>query len=312
MAKVTPQLIRELRERTSAGMTDCKNALIEADCDIEKAVEIILKQGKVKSAKRASATAAEGEIRATIATDRRSGTLIEVNIQTDFAARNDKFQAFVKELSELAAGANDVTSLLAMKMASGQTVTDVRDELIAVIGEKIDVRRLAHAKLEAAHGTVHSYVHMNGKIGVLLVTQAETQQVAEHPAFAKYVDDTAMQIAAMAPLYLDRTSVTEQEISKQREIFVEQLKAEKPQLPPAEALEKILDGKVAKWFAEICLVDQNSVIENGKSVQAVGADASKEAGGEIKLVSFVRYQLGDGISAAQDDFAEEAKRLAGG
>lgn len=312
MAKVTPQLIRELRERTAAGMTDCKNALVEAEGDIDKAVEIILKQGKVKSAKRASATAAEGEIRATVVADKRKGTLIEVNIQTDFAARNDRFQAFVKELAELAPTAKDVQDLVTKKLANGQTVADYRDELIAVIGEKIDVRRMAHLELDAKAGCVHSYVHMNGKIGVLLATEAENDEVASHPAFMKYVDDTAMQIAAMAPIYLDRSQVCDKEIAKQREIFVEQLKTEKPKLPPAEVMEKMIEGKVAKWFSEICLVDQNSVIENGKSVETVGAEASQQAGGSIKLLGFVRFQLGEGIATEQDDFVAEATRMAGG
>lgn len=312
MAKVTPQLIRELRERTAAGMTDCKNALVEADGDIDKAVEIILKQGKVKSAKRASATAAEGEIRATVAADGKKGTLIEVNIQTDFAARNDRFQAFVKELAELAPTVKDVQELVTKKLANGQTVADYRDELVAVIGEKIDVRRMAHLELNAKAGRVHSYVHMNGKIGVLLAAEAENDEVASHPAFVKYVDDTAMQIAAMAPVYLDRSQVCEKEIAKQREIFVEQLKVEKPKLPPAEVMEKMIEGKVGKWFSEICLVDQNSVIENGKSVETVGAEAAKEAGGAIKLLGFVRFQLGEGIATEQDDFAAEATRMAGG
>lgn len=310
MAKVTPQLIRELRERTAAGMTDCKNALVEAEGDVDKAVDIILKAGKVKSAKRASATAAEGEIRAAMADDKRAGTLVEVNIQTDFAARNDKFQAFLSEIETLAKEVTTLEQLLAAKTKSGKSVAETRDDLVAAIGEKIDVRRMRRMELGADAGCVHSYVHMNGKIGVLLATEAENDDVAKHEAFLKFVDDTAMQIAAMAPLYLDRTQVPEAEIDKQKEIFLEQIKGD-PKPKPEQAWPKITEGKVNKWFTEICLVDQNSVIENGKSVDQVRAEAAKAAGGNIKLLGFVRFQLGEGITKQQDDFAQEAKKMAG-
>ena len=310
MAKVSPQLIRELRERTAAGMTDCKNALVEADGDIDKAVELILKAGKAKSAKRASATAAEGEIRAAMAADARTGALVEVNIQTDFAARNDKFKAFVEEIEVLAKDLKSLDELLAAKMAAGKTVAETRDELIATIGEKIDVRRFVRLDLAADAGCIHSYVHMNGKIGVLLAAEAENDAVAKHEAFMKFVDDTAMQIAAMTPLYLDRTEVPATDIEKQKEIFLEQIKGEeKPK--PEKAWPMIIEGKVNKWYTEICLVDQNSVIENGKSIDTVRGEAAKAAGGSIKLLGFVRFQLGDGLTKQEEDFAEEAKKMAG-
>jgi len=310
MAKVSPQLIRELRERTAAGMTDCKNALVEADGDIDKAVELILKAGKAKSAKRASATAAEGEIRAAMAADARTGALVEVNIQTDFAARNDKFKAFVEEIEVLAKDLKSLDELLAAKMAAGKTVAETRDELIATIGEKIDVRRFVRLDLTADAGCIHSYVHMNGKIGVLLAAEAENDAVAKHEAFMKFVDDTAMQIAAMTPLYLDRTEVPATDIEKQKEIFLEQIKGEeKPK--PEKAWPMIIEGKVNKWYTEICLVDQNSVIENGKSIDTVRGEAAKAAGGSIKLLGFVRFQLGDGLTKQEEDFAEEAKKMAG-
>ena len=310
MAKVSPQLIRELRERTAAGMTDCKNALVEADGDIDKAVELILKAGKAKSAKRASATAAEGEIRAAMAADARTGALVEVNIQTDFAARNDKFKAFVEEIEVLAKDLKSLDELLAAKMAAGKTVAETRDELIATIGEKIDVRRFVRLDLTADAGCIHSYVHMNGKIGVLLAAEAENDAVAKHEAFMKFVDDTAMQIAAMTPLYLDRTEVPATDIEKQKEIFLEQIKGEeKPK--PEKAWPMIIEGKVNKCYTEICLVDQNSVIENGKSIDTVRGEAAKAAGGSIKLLGFVRFQLGDGLTKQEEDFAEEAKKMAG-
>jgi len=290
-------------------MTDCKNALVEAEGDVEQAVEIILKAGKAKSAKRASATAAEGEIRAVLSDDARTGTLMEVNIQTDFAARNDKFQAYVAEVETLAQNAKNLDELLAAKMQSGKTVAETRDDLMATIGEKIDVRRLQRMDLDAKAGRVHSYVHMNGKIGVLVAAETESDDVAKHEAFLKFIDDTAMQIAAMSPLYLDRTQVPASEIDKQKEIALEQIKGD-PKPKPEKAWPMIIEGKINKWYTEICLVDQNSVIENGKSVDDVRAEAAKVAGGSIKLLGFIRFQLGEGIERQEEDFAEEAKKMA--
>ena len=307
MASVSPQLIRELRERTAAGMTDCKNALVEAEGDIEKAVEIILKKGKAKSAKRATAAAAEGAIRAVLSEDARVGTLVEINVQTDFAARDDMFKKFVEEVAQLTAGVDTLEVLLATRMASGKTVAESRDDLIATIGEKIDVRRMERLALSSASGCIHSYVHMNGKIGVLLATEAENETVAAHEAFLKFVDDTSMQIAAMSPIYLDSSQVPAADIEKQREIAAEQLKTEGK---PEAAWPKIVEGKVAKWYTDICLVDQNSVIENGKSVDEVRAEAAKAAGGSIKLLAFIRYQLGEGVKINEENFAEEAMKMA--
>jgi elongation factor Ts len=310
MAQVTAQLVKELRERTQAGMADCKNALVEAEGDIEKAVEIILKKGLAKSAKRAGAVATEGEIRTWVAPDGRYGVMVEVNIQTDFAARNENFKQFVGAMLELAKSSPTGADLSqAQMLGTGKTVTQTRDELIATIGEKVDVRRWARTDLSAPAGRVHSYLHMNGKIGVLLEVAAENPDVAKHEAFMKYIDDTAMQIAAMSPQYLDRSRVAEDAIAKQREIYEAQLKEENK---PEKAWPKIIEGKVHKWYTEVCLLDQDSVIENGKTVDQVRAEASQASGGNIKLLNFVRYQLGEGITKKADDFAEEAKKMAGG
>jgi elongation factor Ts len=309
MAQVTPQLVKELRERTQAGMSDCKNALVEAEADIDKAVEIILKKGLAKSAKRAGAVATEGEIRARLAADGRWGVLVEVNIQTDFAARNEDFKNFVGSVLEVAASAKAHEDL-GVKPCPGtdKTVSQARDELIARIGEKIDVRRFARVELAAPAGRVHSYVHMNGKIGVLLEVAAETPEVAAHEAFLKFVDDTAMQIAAMSPVYVQRGEVPAEVLAKQREIYEAQVREEGK---PEKAWPKIVDGKIAKWHTEVCLLDQDSVIESQKSVDQVRADAAKAAGGNVKPIRFVRFQLGEGLAKKQDDFAEEAKRMAG-
>jgi elongation factor Ts len=312
MAEITANLVKELRERTQAGMADCKNALVEAAGEMEKAVEISLKKGLAKSAKRAGAVAAEGEVRALVAPDAKSGVLVEVNIQTDFAARNDKFKKFVEDVTKAAASAKAGASLDDMKYpGSDKTVAAVRDELIAQIGEKITVRRWVKAELSAPAGAIHSYVHLGGKIGVLLETVAESPAVASHPEFKKFIDDAAMQVAAMNPTYMVRGEIPKEAVDKQREIYAAQLREEaKPK--PEQAWPKIIEGKLNKWYTEVCLVEQESVIVPGSSIDQVRARTAKEAGGNIELKRFVRFERGEGIEKKADDFAAEVAKMAGG
>jgi elongation factor Ts len=312
MAEVTAQLVKELRERTQAGMSDCKSALVEASGDMEKAVEIILKKGLAKSAKRAGAVATEGEVRALVAGDAKSGVLVEVNIQTDFAARNDKFKSFVGDVTQVAAAAKDGQNLDELPYpGTSKTVAQVRDELIAQIGEKITVRRWTKVGLSSPAGAVHSYVHLGGKIGVLLETAAGSAQVAVHPEFKKFIDDAAMQIAAMNPLYLVRGEVPKAAVEKQREIYTAQLR-EEPKPKPEAAWPKIIEGKISKWYTEICLLEQESVLAPGSTVDKVRAEVAKAAGGTVELKRFVRFERGEGIEAGpKDDFAAEVAKMAG-
>jgi len=309
MAEITAQLVKELRERTQAGMADCKNALVEAAGEMEKAVEIILKKGLAKSAKRAGAVAAEGEVRALVTPDAKSGVLVEVNIQTDFAARNDKFKTFVGEVTKVAAGAKSGANLDDLPYpGTGKTVASMRDELIAQIGEKVAVRRWAKLELATPSGAVHSYVHLGGKIGVLLEVAAESSSVAEHSEFKKFVDDAAMQIAAMSPHYLARGEVPKAVADKQREIYTAQLR-EDPKPKPEQAWPKIIEGKLNKWYTEVCLIEQESVIVPGSSIDQVRARTAKESGGNVELKRFVRFERGEGIEKKTDDFAAEVAKL---
>jgi elongation factor Ts len=310
MAEITVQLVKELRERTQAGMSDCKNALVEAQGDMEKAVEIILKKGLAKSAKKAGAVAAEGEVRALLADDGKAGVIVEVNIQTDFAARNDKFKAFVGDVAKVALSAKAGDDLdKATVPGTGKTVAAARDEIMATIGEKITVRRWAKVDLTAPNGTVHAYVHLGGKIGVLVEVAAGSPAVATHPEFVKFVDDVAMQIVGMNALYVARTDVPKDSIAKQREIYTAQLQEEKK---PEQAWGKITDGKLNKWYTEVCLLDQESVIVSGSSIEKVRAEAAKAAGGTIEIKRFVRFERGEGIAKPQGpDFASEVAKMAG-
>jgi elongation factor Ts len=312
MAAITPQLVKELRERTQAGMADCKNALVEADGDTEKAVEIILKKGLAKSAKRAGAVASEGEVRAYVAPDAKSGVLVEVNIQTDFAARNDKFKTFVGDCVKVAAGAKEGTHLEDLPYpGTSKKVGEVMNELIAQIGEKISIRRFARLDLSAPAGAIHSYVHLGGKIGVLLETTAATGETAARPEFKKFIDDAAMQIAAMNPLYLTRNEVPKTAVDKQREIYTAQLR-EEPKPKPEAAWPKIIEGKLNKWYTEVCLLEQESVLVPGSSIDQVRAHVAKDAAGAIELKRFVRFERGEGIEKGPSDFAAEVAKMAGG
>jgi elongation factor Ts len=293
-------------------MADCKSALVEADGDPEKAVEIILKKGLAKSAKRAGAVASEGEVRAHVATDAKSGVLVEVNIQTDFAARNEKFKALVADIVRVAAGAKEGMKLEDLPYPVGaKTVGEVMNELIAQIGEKISIRRFARLDLSAPAGAIHSYVHLGGKIGVLLEAVANSGETAARPEFKKFIDDAAMQIAAMNPVYLTRSEVPKAVVDKQREIYAAQLR-EEPKPKPEAAWPKIIEGKLNKWYTEVCLLDQESVLVPGSSIDQVRGQVVKETGGTLELKRFVRFERGEGIEKRADDFAAEVAKMAGG
>jgi elongation factor Ts len=306
------QQVKELRDRTQAGLNDCKGALTEAGGDMEKAVEIILKKGLAKSAKRAGAVAAEGVVVTAVTPDSKRGVIVEVNIQTDFAARNPEFLAFADSVAKAALAAKPGSDLSAEKFPGGSaTIEETRAALVGKLGENITVRRWESLSVDGA-GKVQSYVHMGGKIGVLLAVRAGSEAVAKAPAFEKLADDSAMQIAAMAPLFLSANEIAADSKAKQADIFKAQL-AEDPKAPPAASHPKIIEGKLAKWAKEICLLDQPSVLEGDKSVDQVRAAVAKELGGDVTFSRFVRFERGEGIEKPQgDDFAAEVAKMAGG
>ena len=310
MSGISAQAIKELRERTQAGMSDCKSALVEAEGDMEKAVEIILKKGLAKSAKRAGAIATEGEVRAAISGDKRRATMVEVNIQTDFAARNDAFRLFVGEVLAIAEKAAPEADL-GKESLSGKTVAEAATELTARIGEKVAVRRWEALQIPPGkHGLAHAYVHLGGKIGVILSVETATLAAAAHPEVVKFVDDTAMQIAAMNPIVLTRGDVSAEKIAKQREIYEGQLR-EDPKPKPAAAWPKIIEGKLNKWYSEIALLEQESVVVPGNTVEKLREAAGKAAEGAVTITRFVRFERGEGIDKGQQaDFAAEVAKMA--
>jgi elongation factor Ts len=314
MAGINAQAIKELRERTQAGMSDCKSALVEAEGDMDKAVEIILKKGLAKSAKRASAAATEGEVRASVSADKRRATMVEVNVQTDFAARNEAFKQFVVDVLGVAEGAPEGADL-GQQQLGGKPVAEVATDLTARIGEKIVARRWDRVSIpDGKHGVAHAYVHLGGKIGVIIAVETATAEIAAHPEVVKFVDDTAMQIAAMSPIALRREDIAEEAKAKQKEIFEGQLR-EDPKPKPESAWPKIIDGKFNKWFSEAVLLEQESVEAasrgmSGMTIEKLREAAAKAAGGEVTVTRFVRYERGEGIAKKEDDFAAEVAKMA--
>jgi len=324
MSGINAQSIKELRERTQAGMSDCKSALVEAEGDMEKAVEVILKKGLVKSAKRAGAVAAEGEVRASIASDQRSATIVEVNIQTDFAARNDAFKEFVSKVLTVAEQSTHGADLHTQVVPGhGKTVGDIAVELTGKIGEKVQVRRWARIEIPAGkEGLAHAYVHMGGKIGVVLVLETGTAAAAKSAEITALVDDLAMHIAATTPLVLRRSEISAEEAARQKDIFTGQLK-EDPKTAAKEAQwGKMIEGKLNKWYSEVALLEQESVVtksdDAGKPIPAEKIEkllekAGKALGTTVAIDRFVRFERGEGIAREnKDDFAAEVARMAAG
>ena len=314
MAEISASMIKELRERTQAGMSDCKNALVEAGGDMEKAVEIILKKGIVKAAARAGKVAAEGEVRTLVSGNR--GTIIEVNCQTDFVARGDAFRDFVGKVLDVASKLDKGADIGAQKFpGTDQTIDAVRQDMVAKTGENTVIRRWDMLACKDAGGIVHSYIHAGGKLAVLVEAHAPNEAAKKDPAFVEFVDNTAMQIAAMTPLVVSKDKVSKGEIDKQREIFQAQMQEEKAAgtlKAPEASWPKILDGKIEKWFTEITLLGQDSVTAPGNSVDKLRQELGKKLGGEVTIAQFLRFGVGDGIEKAKDDLAAEVAKMTGG
>ena len=313
MAKITPAMIKELRERTQAGMSDCKAALEEENGDLDKAVENILKKGIVKAAARAGKVATEGEVRTAVTDNGTHGTIVEVNTQTDFVARGEAFKEFVGKVLDVATKLDKGADVLAQKYPGGSDTVDVaRKELVAKTGENTVVRRWDMLKA-GANGMVHSYVHMGGKLAVLVEAYAPAGKAGDKE-FVEFVDNCAMQIAAMSPLVVSKDKLSAKDVEKQKEIYEAQMKEEKAAgtlKAPEAAWPKIIEGKINKWFTEVTLLGQESVTTPGSTVEKLREELSKKLGGDAKIASFVRFGLGEGIEKAKDDLAAEVAKMTG-
>ena len=298
---ISAKLVKELREKTGAGMMDCKKALVEADGDMEKAVDFLREQGLAKQAKKASRVAAEGMAFAMTTEDHKKGVVIEVNAETDFVAKNADFQAFVNTCAQTVIDNNpaDVEALLACN-ASGtdKTVAELLQEKVLVIGENIQIRRF-----KLMEGACVAYVHAGGVIGVLVNFKTD---LADKPEFVTYGKDVAMQIAALNTPYLKESDVPAEVLEHEKEI----MKAEVVNSGKPEAIaDKIVMGKIGKFYKENCLLDQAFVKENKISVQQYTNNTAKELGGSIEITEFVRFEKGEGIEKREDDFAAEVAAM---
>jgi elongation factor Ts len=312
MANVTASMVKELRERTQAGMSDCKNALVEAEGDMEKAVEVILKKGLAKAASRSGRIAAEGEVATWVATDGKRGVIVEVNCQTDFASRDEVFRTFVQNVLSVASKSPKGADLGAQKYpGTDNTVEHTRAELVAKTGENMVVRRWGAIEAPEATGLIHAYVHAGGKLAVLVHASAADPK---NPELRAFVDNVAMQIAAMTPAVVRKEDLRQAQIDKQKEIYLAQMTEEKAAgtlKAPEAAWPKIIEGKLGKWFTEVTLLGQDNVWDPpAGTIEKLRLELGKKLGGEVTIHSFVRYSLGEGIEKGPtEDFAAEVAKL---
>lgn len=291
--------VKELREMTGCGMMDCKKALAEADGDKEKAVDILREKGMAKAVKKAGRIASEGIVKDYI--DGNVGVVVEVNAETDFVAKNDQFIEFVTDVAKTIAEKNpaDVEALKAETISGGsQTVGDALTEKIAKIGENMNIRRFARYE-----GTVASYIHGGGRIGVLVKFDTDC---ADKPGFDEFAKNIAMQIAAAGAEYLDRDSVPADRVEHEKEILAAQAKNEGK---PDNIIEKMIIGRINKFYKEVCLVDQEYIKDGDLSVAKYVQQAAKELGGSIKIVDYTRFEKGEGLEKKSEDFAAEVASM---
>lgn len=302
---ISASMVKELRELTGAGMMDCKKALTNTDGDMDKAVEWLRENGLAKAEKKAGRIAAEGIVKTTISEDGKKATIVEVNSETDFVAKNEKFQEFVTAVAEQINGSDaaDVETLMEEAWA-GDTSKTVKDELasqIATIGENMNVRRFE--KVACDNGVVVDYIHAGGKIGVLIAAEADNTG----DGVVECLKNVAMQVAAMNPKYLSADDVSEEYKEKEKEVLLAQAKNDpKNAGKPDNIIEKMIIGRLNKELKEVCLTEQVYVkAENKESVAKYVESVAKAVGCNLKLTQFVRFETGEGLEKKEEDFAAE-------
>ncbi|GFZ29645.1 elongation factor Ts [Clostridium zeae] len=302
---ITAQAVKELRERTGAGMMDCKKALTETNGDMDKAVEVLREKGLAAAAKKAGRVAAEGIVKTYISDDKKSAGIVEVNCETDFVAANEEFVAFAGKLAEMASTTTVATveEFVAQKYNEEQTVQEFLTALIAKLGENMTVRRFQ--KFSVENGLTQSYIHGGGRIGVVVELGCETAS----PVLEEVARELCMQVAAANPLFLDKTQVDTESLEKEKEIYRAQALNEGK---PEKIVDKMVEGRIQKYYKEVCLVEQPWVKDGDKTITKYLQEKSKEVGSPININTFVRYERGEGIDKKEENFAEEvAKQVQG-
>ena len=296
----TAQDVKNLREMTGVGMMDCKKALTASDGDVDKAIEWLREKGLAAAQKKAGRIAAEGMAYAAIIDG--VGVVVEVNAETDFVAKNEKFVDYVKGVAAVVAkeAPADLEALLAAPFGNGKTVVEQQQEMVLVIGENINVRRFARYDT----GVNVPYIHAGGKIGVMV--NMEVENIADEVALTELGKDVAMQIAAMNPAFLDKSQVDASTLDKEKEILTVQAKQDpKNANKPDNIIEKMVMGRIGKYYEENCLMQQAFVKENKISVEKHVAEVAKQLGGKITVKSFTRFEKGEGIEKKEENLAAE-------
>lgn len=308
--EITAAMVKQLREMTGAGVMACKKALVETDGDYDKAIEVLREKGEATAVKKAGRIAAEGTVLAIVKED-KTAAIVEVNSETDFVAKNEKFRTFVANVADqiMASDAADVEALLAEQWLADTSKT-VKEELvsqIAVIGENLSIRRFAKINTD---GVVVPYIHAGGRIGV--VVEASTSVINDE--VKECIKNVAMQVAALNPKYTSRAEVSEEFIAHEKEILLAQIKNDpKESQKPDKVIEGMINGRINKEMKEICLLDQVYVkAEDGKqSVSQYVDSVAKATGSDLKIKGFVRYETGEGIEKKSEDFAAEVAKQMG-
>lgn len=309
--EITASQVKELREKTGAGMMDAKKALVEAAGDMEKAGEILRQKGIATAEKKSGRTAAEGLITSQIAQDRKVGVLVEVNCETDFVAKGEAFQTMVTEVAQqiLEQGASDVSTLLRQpsQAFSGGTVQDYVTDKIAAIRENLNIRRFVRYECQA-EGAVHSYIHTGGKVGVLVELKTSKSETANQETFKQLLKDIAMQIASAAPDFVSRADIDSSVIEEETRV---EMGKEDLANKPEEIRKKIVEGRVSKLMSQRCLIEQPFVKDPSQSVDDIIKFKATELGDTaLEVVRFTRYALGEGIEKKETNFAEEVAAAA--
>lgn len=292
MAQITVELIKTLRDKTNAGMMDCKAALAEANGDLAAAETVLRKKGIADADKKAGRTAKEGVVASRILDDGKTGILVEVNCETDFVAKNDKFREFVDEILDHIAGSpavDGVEALQAQPFAAdtSRTLEVFIKEKVGQLGEKLGLGRFAKYEL-AAPGTVASYIHMQGRVGVLVEVASGKPETASSPGFAEFVKDLTLHIAAAHPICVRRDEVPSDKVEAEKDIFREQMKDK-----PADKIERIIEGKLGKFYSLHCLLDQPFIKDGDKTIQNLLDALSQVAGDTVTVNRFQRFAVGE-------------------
>ncbi len=302
MAAVTSAMVKELRERTSAGMMDCKKALVESDGDMEKAIEWLREKGLSQAAKKASRIAAEGAVAQYVSEDGSIGALVEVNCETDFVANTDNFKNFANSVAKHIALANpaDVDAMMAQKYVDDEskTISDMVSDATVAIGEKISIRRFE--RYETA-GVISTYIHLGGKVGVMVEAFTDANGKANDDV-KTFAHDLALQIAAAKPEAVRREEVDVEKLNKEKEILRAQALNEGK---PEKIVERMVEGRIEKYYKEVCLLEQPFVKDPEKTIKGLMAEVAKAAGAALDVVKFVRFERGEGIEKRKDDLAGE-------